>query len=70
VSSDVLGAPTTALVPVPGGLAVVDAATGAPRPTIPVDRGADPPGPVGVEVVGSTVVEQRGTAVVGLRPPG
>jgi hypothetical protein len=68
VSSDVLGAPTTVLVPVPGGLAVVDAATGAPRPTIPVDRGGDPPGPVGVEVVGSTVVEQRGATVVGLRP--
>jgi hypothetical protein len=36
---------------------------------IPVDRRADPPGPVGVAVVGSTVVEQRGDAVVGLRPP-
>ncbi|HEY2194628.1 MAG TPA: hypothetical protein VGH76_20340 [Actinomycetospora sp.] len=69
VSSDVLGAPTTVLVPVPGGLAVVDGATGTPRPTIPVDRGADPPGPVGVEVVGTTVVEQRGVTVVGLRPP-
>ncbi|NMO88785.1 PQQ-binding-like beta-propeller repeat protein [Actinomycetospora sp. TBRC 11914] len=69
VTSDVLGAPTTVLVPVPGGLAVVDAATGAARSTIPVDRGAEPPGPVGVEVVGSTVVEQRGATVVGLRPP-
>lgn len=63
------GEPTTVLVPVPGGLAVVDAATGATRPAIPVDRRADPPGPVGVAVVGSTVVEQRGDAVVGLRPP-
>jgi hypothetical protein len=69
VSTGELGAPTTVLVPVPAGLAVVDAATGAPRPTIPVDRRADPPGPVGVEVVGSTVVEQRGATVVGLRPP-
>jgi hypothetical protein len=57
------------LVPVPAGLAVVDAATGTPRPTIPVDRRADPAGPVGVEVVGDTVVEQRGATVVGLRPP-
>jgi hypothetical protein len=69
VTSGDLGAPTTVLVPVPAGLAVVDAATGAPRPTVPVDRRADPAGPVGVEVVGGTVVEQRGATVVGLRPP-
>ncbi len=69
VTNGVLGEPTTVLVPVRDGLAVVDAATGATRPVIPVDRRADPPGPVGVGVVGSTVVEQRGATVVGLRPP-
>lgn len=63
------GTPTAVLVPVPGGLAVVDAATGAARLPIPVDRSTDPPGPVGLEVVGTTVVEQRGSTVVGLRPP-
>ncbi|WP_433801924.1 Rv3212 family protein [Actinomycetospora sp. CA-084318] len=70
VPTGVLGAPTTVLVPVPAGLAPVDAATGAVRPLIPVDRRADAPGPVGVDVVGATVVEQRGGTVVGLRPPG
>ncbi|MDL5157312.1 Rv3212 family protein [Actinomycetospora termitidis] len=69
VPTGVLGAPTTVLVPVPAGLAPVDAATGAAGPVIALDRRADPPGPVGVDVVGATVVEQRGDAVVGLRPP-
>ncbi|MEJ2867551.1 hypothetical protein WCD74_07220 [Actinomycetospora sp. OC33-EN08] len=70
VPTGVLGAPTTVLVPVPAGLAPVDAATGRAGPVIPLDRRADPPGPVGVDVVGATVVEQRGDVVVGLRPPG
>lgn len=70
VPTGVLGASTTVLVPVPAGLVPVDAATGAARPVLPVDRRADPAGPVGVAVVGSTVVEQRGGTVVGLRPPG
>ncbi|GAA4831811.1 hypothetical protein GCM10023201_19740 [Actinomycetospora corticicola] len=69
VPTGVLGAPTTVLVPVAAGLAPVDAATGAVRPLIPVDRRADQPGPIGVDVVGATVVEQRGGTVVGLRPP-
>lgn len=69
VPTGVLGAPTTVLVPVPGGLAPIDAATGAVRPTVPVDRRADPAGPIGLDVVGATVVEQRGGTVVGLRPP-
>lgn len=62
-------APPTVLVPVPGGLAVADAATGAVRATLPVDR-AGSTGPVGVAAVGTTVVEQRGSTVVALRPPG
>ena len=60
-----------ALVPVPEGLAVLDAATGAPRgPTIPVARGLPAGTPVAVAATGTTVVELRGTTVVALRPPG
>lgn len=60
-----------ALVPVPEGLAVVDAGTGAPRgPTIPVTRGLPPGTPVAVATTGTTVVELRGSTVVALRPPG
>ncbi len=63
--------PGTVVVPVPGGLAVADAATGAVSTTLPVDRsGSDAgSGPVGVAVSGPVVVEQRGTTVVALRPP-
>lgn len=63
---------TTVLVPVPGALAVLDAATGAERSRVAVDRRATPvPAgqPVGVDALGSTVVEQRGALVVALRPP-
>lgn len=60
-----------ALVPVPDGLAVVDAATGTPRgPVVPVARGGDPTAPVAVAATGTTVVELRGSTVVALRPPG
>lgn len=61
------GAAVTLLVPVPSGLAVVDAATGVPRGLVPVAR-APGPTPVGVGVVGTTVLEQRGSEVVALRP--
>lgn len=65
------GAPTTLLVPVPNGLAVVDAATGRPRATLPVDRGPAPTPsgvPIGMAMVGTMVLEQRGVQVVALRP--
>ena len=60
-----------ALVPVPDGLAVLDAATGTPRgPTVPVRRDVAPGTPVAVAVTGTTLVELRGSTVVALRPPG
>ncbi|WP_345418907.1 Rv3212 family protein [Actinomycetospora chlora] len=60
-----------AVVPVPDGLAVLDAATGAPRgPTIPVARGLPAGTPVAVAATGTTVVELRGSTVVALRPAG
>jgi PQQ-like domain len=52
------------LVPVPGGLRVLDA-RGTELRTIPVDR---PPGPVRPAVLGEIVLEQRGGQVVALRP--
>lgn len=63
---------TTLLVPVPDGLAVIDARTGTPRAApVPVDRAGTAPGaPVAVAAVGTTLVEQRGTTTVALRPPG
>jgi hypothetical protein len=53
------------LLPVPGGLAVTDPATGRVENTIAVDRGAYT-GPVGVAVIGTNVLEQRGTDLVAL----
>ena len=67
------GGPATVVVPVPDGLAVVDAASGAVSRILPVDRSRDPvpPGePVGVSVSGRTVLEQRGPTLVALRPTG
>jgi hypothetical protein len=59
------------LVPVPEGLAVLDAETGAPRgPAIPVARDLPAGTPVAVAAAGTTVVELRGSTVVALRPPG
>lgn len=58
---------TDLLVPVPDGLAVLDAARGTVRRLIPVTR-PDPAAPVGIAVVGDVLVEQRGTEVVALRP--
>ncbi|WP_460867534.1 Rv3212 family protein [Rhodococcus aerolatus] len=59
-------------VPVPGGIAVVDTATGAVQRTTAVDRGSYDPatdGPVTSETAGDTWLEQRGGLVVGLRAP-
>jgi hypothetical protein len=53
------------LVPVPGGLRVVDVATGTEVRTIPVDR---PPGPVRLATLGEMLLEQRDGEVVALRP--
>ncbi len=52
------------LVPVPGGLRVLDAG-GAELRTVPVDR---PPGPVRLATLGEMVLEQRGGEIVALRP--
>jgi hypothetical protein len=54
------------LVPVPGGLQVLDD-RGEPRRLLPVQR-ADPTAPVVPAVLGEVVLEQRGGEVVALRP--
>ncbi|MFR9729867.1 hypothetical protein ACL03H_11615 [Saccharopolyspora sp. MS10] len=53
------------LVPVPGGIAVLDRVTGARQRVIPVDRGRWR-GPVAIDTAGSTLLEQRGPDLVGL----
>ncbi|MGU3431511.1 hypothetical protein ACNHUS_00725 [Actinomycetes bacterium M1A6_2h] len=53
------------LIPVQGGLAVTDPSTGRVENTVAVDRGSYT-GPVGVAVIGTTVLEQRGTDLVAL----
>jgi len=53
------------LVPVPGGLRVLDPAGGTELRTIPVDR---PAGPVRLAALGEMLLEQRGGEVVALRP--
>ncbi|AEA23319.1 hypothetical protein Psed_1068 [Pseudonocardia dioxanivorans CB1190] len=55
------------LVPVRGGLQVVNPATGAVGRTIPVDRGSWT-GPVVPGVAGSVLLEQRGPELVALTP--
>ncbi len=64
-----LGAPvrygTDVLVPVPGGLLVVDDGDGTPGRVIPVER---PDGPVSAAVQGQVVLELRGTELVALVP--
>jgi len=52
------------LVPVPGGLRVLDAQGGELR-TIPVER---PPGPVRLATLGEVLLEQRAGEVVALKP--
>ena len=53
------------LIPVPGGIAVVEAETGSIEQTIAFDRG-DYSGPVSTAVIGDIVVEQRGDELVAL----
>lgn len=53
------------LVPVAGGLLVVDDADGTPGRLLPVQR---PDGPVSVAVQGQVVLELRGSELVGLTP--
>jgi hypothetical protein len=55
------------LVPVPAGLAVLDADTGRITDTLPVPR-ADPAAPVMPAVQGEMLLEQRGPELVALRP--
>ena len=55
------------LVPVPEGLAVVDAGRGLLRRTLPVRRD-DPAGPVVPAALGEVLLEQRGGEVVALLP--
>lgn len=68
---DALGPPVRygidLLVPVPGGLRVVDATRGTPGRLLPVDR-ADPAAPVGLAVLGDVLLEQRGDRLVALTP--
>lgn len=68
---DALGPPVRygvdLLVPVPGGLRVVDATRGTPGRLLPVDR-ADPAAPVGLAVLGDVLLEQRGDRLVALAP--
>lgn len=51
--------------PLSGGLAVADWNTGFVETIVPVDRG-EYTGPVGLDVIGQTIVEQRGERIVGL----
>lgn len=53
------------LVPVTGGITVLDPTNGGPGPVIPVDRGAVN-GPVILGVAGTTIIEQRGDQMVAL----
>lgn len=55
------------LVPVPGGLAVLDPSTGQRQDLIPVDRGSYR-GPVRITAAGTKIVEQRGDTLVVLGP--
>ncbi|MFZ2172586.1 MAG: hypothetical protein WAW17_00860 [Rhodococcus sp. (in: high G+C Gram-positive bacteria)] len=54
------------LVPVAGGIAVLDLSTGTVLRTVPVQRDAGP-GPITTTVAGDVVLEQRGDTVVALR---
>ncbi|MDQ3989488.1 MAG: hypothetical protein M3291_09900, partial [Actinomycetota bacterium] len=56
------------LVPVPAGLAVLDATSGERLDLFPVDRGTWT-GPVRTDTVGDVVLEQRGDILVALRAP-
>lgn len=68
---DTLGPPVVygsdLLVPVPGGLAVVEPERGTPGRVLPVDRD-DPTAPVVLATQGEVLLEQRGADVVALHP--
>lgn len=68
---DALGPPARygvdLVVPVPGGLRVVDADRGTPGRLLPVDR-PDRDAPVGIAVLGDVLLEQRGDRLVALTP--
>ena len=55
------------LVPIAGGLAVLDRQRGTEVRTVPVQR-ADRNGPVRLAAVGEVLLEQRGTEIVALKP--
>ncbi|MDN6461206.1 MAG: hypothetical protein L0J94_06175, partial [Corynebacterium flavescens] len=69
VLGEAIGTPVAAgpelLVPVPEGIAVVDASNGSTRYTIPVDRG-DYRGAVYLSLAGESIIEQRGDVAVAL----
>ncbi|GAA5158818.1 hypothetical protein GCM10023321_39070 [Pseudonocardia eucalypti] len=64
--ADPAGPTERLLIPVPGGLAVTDPATGQVIRTIPVDRGGYQ-GPVLLGALGPMIFEQRGPELVALR---
>ncbi|MEB3365978.1 Rv3212 family protein [Saccharopolyspora mangrovi] len=70
ISPDTLGAGTSLanrlVLPVQGGMAVLDPMTGVRERIIPVDRGGYT-GPVRLNSVGPVVLEQRGDTLVALR---
>lgn len=64
---DPVGYGVDLLVPVPGGLRVVDAGDGTAGRVLPVDR-PDPAAPVALAVQGEVLLEQRGADLVALVP--
>ncbi len=53
------------LVPMPGGIAVIDSGSGTAERTISVNR-AGYEGPVGISVIGDDIIEQRGDEIIAL----
>jgi hypothetical protein len=54
------------LVPVAGGIAALDPASGAEVARIPVDRHGADSAPISLAVLGSTILERRGTELYAL----
>jgi hypothetical protein len=54
------------LVPVAGAIAALDPASGAEVARIPVDRHVADGAPISLEVLGSTILERRGTELYAL----
>ena len=57
---------SSVLVPVPGGIAVVDPVTGQQRSQIPLDRKGTETKPITMAVLGNVILEQRGKEVFAL----